>query len=159
MELGAVSSEDVTPATILFLCTGNYYRSRFAEMLFNAQAMKLELPWRADSRGLALERGLHNHGPVASCVVEILTQRRVEVLHPLRFPKQLELSDLRQSARIIALKEAEHRPLLAERYPGWEDRVEYWHIHDIDFATIDETLGGIEREVQKLVEQLRGGKG
>ena len=38
---------------VLFLCTGNYYRSRFAEMLFNALASRKDLDWTADSRGLA----------------------------------------------------------------------------------------------------------
>ena len=38
--------------TVLFLCTGNYYRSRFAEMLFNHLAAERGLQWRADSRGL-----------------------------------------------------------------------------------------------------------
>ena len=44
--------------TVLFLCTGNYYRGRFAEVLFNSVAGKMGLPWRATSRGLALERGV-----------------------------------------------------------------------------------------------------
>jgi hypothetical protein len=35
---------------VLFLCTGNYYRSRFAEVLFNSVAGKMGLPWRASSR-------------------------------------------------------------------------------------------------------------
>ncbi len=42
---------------VLFLCAGDYYRSRFAECLFNSVAGKVGLPWRATSRGLALERG------------------------------------------------------------------------------------------------------
>ena len=46
--------------TVLFLCTGNYYRSRFAEILFNSVAEKMGLPWKASSRGLALERGVNN---------------------------------------------------------------------------------------------------
>jgi protein-tyrosine phosphatase len=45
--------------TVLFLCTGNYYRSRNAEVLFNSVAGKMSLPWKASSRGLALERGVH----------------------------------------------------------------------------------------------------
>ena len=51
--------------TVLFLCTGNYYRSRFAEVLFNSVAVKMGLPWRASSRGLALERGVNHVGPMA----------------------------------------------------------------------------------------------
>ena len=42
---------------VLFLCTGNYYRSRFAEAVFNSVAARMGLSWRASSRGLALERG------------------------------------------------------------------------------------------------------
>lgn len=40
--------------TILFLCTGNYYRSRHAEAVFNHHAAAVGLGWRATSRGLAL---------------------------------------------------------------------------------------------------------
>ena len=37
---------------VLFLCTGNYYRSRFAEILFNSVAGRMGLPWKASSRGM-----------------------------------------------------------------------------------------------------------
>jgi len=51
--------------TILFLCTGNYYRSRFAE--FSSYPFQEDgLPWNAASRGLALERGINNIGPMAA---------------------------------------------------------------------------------------------
>ena len=43
---------------VLFLCTGNYYCSRFAEILFDSVAGKMGLHWKASSRGLALERGV-----------------------------------------------------------------------------------------------------
>src|SRR5256885_17038856 len=55
--------------TVLFLCTGNYYRSRFAEILFNSVAGKMGLPWQAASRGLALEPGVNNVGPMAGGAV------------------------------------------------------------------------------------------
>ena len=58
--------------TVLFLCTGNYYRSRFAEVLFNSVAARMGLPWRASSRGLALERGINNIGPMAPSAVKAL---------------------------------------------------------------------------------------
>jgi low molecular weight protein-tyrosine phosphatase len=61
--------------SVLFLCTGNYYRSRFAEILFNSVAGKMGLPWRASSRGLALERGVNNVGPMAAAAVKALETR------------------------------------------------------------------------------------
>jgi len=57
---------------ILFLCTGNYYRSRFAEHLFNWLAVKQGLDWQADSRGLALERGVNNVGAISRYAAEAL---------------------------------------------------------------------------------------
>jgi hypothetical protein len=52
--------------TVLFLCTGNYYRSRFAEVFFNHHGAKAGLTWRAVSRGLAIEFGVHNVGPLSA---------------------------------------------------------------------------------------------
>jgi protein-tyrosine phosphatase len=140
--------------TVLFLCTGNYYRSRFAEELFNALARRAGLLWRADSRGLALERGVFNVGPLSAAVIRALGVLGFQPLGTARFPLQAVEGDLARSDLIIALKEAEHRPLLCERYPGWADRVEYWHIHDVDCGTVEETLAGIAREVEALVERL-----
>lgn len=57
---------------VLFLCTGNYYPSRFAEIVFNSVAGKLGLPRRASSRGLALERGVNTVGPITVSAVEAL---------------------------------------------------------------------------------------
>ena len=57
---------------VLFLCTGNYHRSQFAEVLFNSVAEKMRLPWRASSKGLALERGIDNVGPMAVEGVSVL---------------------------------------------------------------------------------------
>jgi len=41
---------------VLFLCSANYYRSRFAEYLFNWLAPQRGLLWRAESRGLEVDR-------------------------------------------------------------------------------------------------------
>ena len=61
-----------TEKTVLVLCTGNFYRSRFAEALFNSVAGRMGLTWRASSRGLALERGASNVGPMAASAVKAL---------------------------------------------------------------------------------------
>ena len=38
--------------------------------------------------------------------------------------------DFEQAHRVIALKQAEHLPLMQERFPGWAEKIEYWHIED-----------------------------
>src|SRR5215469_10523927 len=98
--------------SVLFLCTGNYYRSRFAEALFNSVAGKLGLPWRASSRGLALERGVNNVGPMAASAVEVLEAMGVRAAEAVsRSPAQVTTGDLEGAALIVALKHAEHLPL------------------------------------------------
>ena len=49
--------------TVLFLCTGNFYRSRFAEIYFIWLAGREKICWQADSRGLALDP--NNIGPIS----------------------------------------------------------------------------------------------
>src|SRR6266446_2872322 len=101
--------------TLLFLCTGNYYRSRFAEILFNSVAGKMGLPWRASSRGLALERGVNNVGPMAVAAVKALETRGLRAAVDFaRFPMQVTADDLETANWIVALKQAEHLPLLQE---------------------------------------------
>src|SRR5205809_6946800 len=115
--------------TILFLCTGNYYRSRFAEILFNSVAGKMGLPWQAASRGLALERGVNNVGPMAVEAITALEALGVRTSDALtRLPMQVTINDLEGADRVIALKHAEHLPLLQERFPVWVEKVDFWHV-------------------------------
>ena len=139
--------------TILFLCTGNYYRSRFAEVLFNSVAGKMGLPWQASSRGLALERGVNNVGPMAVSAVKALEAMGVRAAEAVtRLPAQVTTDDLERADRIVALKQAEHLPLLQERFPAWAEKVEFWHVDDAP-----EVLGLIEQEVMGLVARILGG--
>jgi protein-tyrosine phosphatase len=138
---------------VLFLCTGNYFRSRYAEILFNSVAGKLGLPWQASSRGLALERGVHNVGPMAAEAVQALEAQGVCAAEAVtRLPAQVTAEDFAAADRVVALKRAEHLPLLQERFPAWVEKVEFWHVDD---AT--EVLGLIEQEVMVLVARILGG--
>jgi protein-tyrosine phosphatase len=136
------------------LCTGNYYRSRFAEVLFNAVSDRQGLDWRAESRGLAIERGVDNVGPMAAVVVARLRELGILDGRKLRLPLQAREEDFAAAAHVVALKEAEHRPLMEERFPAWVQRVEYWHIHDADCGIVEEALAGIKREVHALAARL-----
>ena len=138
---------------VLFLCTGNFYRSRFAEALFNSVAGKMGLPWRASSRGLAVERGVNNIGPMAVSAIKALEAMGVRPDDAItRMPAQVTTDDLEGAVLIVALKHAEHLPLLQERFPAWAEKVEFWHVDDAP-----EVLGLIEQEVMGLVARLLGG--
>jgi protein-tyrosine phosphatase len=139
---------------ILFLCTGNYYRSRFAELLFNDLAMKAEIPWRAESRGLRTELNIYNVGPISADTARRLEGKGIRSQTPHRTPIQCSEADLRGADRVIALKKDEHRRMLEDRFPGWPDRIEYWHVHDLDQATAEVALAQIEQLVEQLVEEL-----
>lgn len=140
---------------LLFLCTGNYYRSRFAEILFNTQAAKLAIDWQATSRGLATELISRNDGPISSYTLDGLEARGIEIGGEIRYPIQLEQADLRQARRVIAIHEAEHRPYMESRFPGWADRIEYWNVPDRDLAPVNQALAAIEENVLQLISQLK----
>ena len=146
----------MTSKTILFLCTVNYYRSRYAEELFNHLARRDGLDWTATSRALALERGKDNVGPMARSTFNALTADGIVPAGAQRFPAACTAAALETSDRVVAVKEAEHRALLAERFPGWEDRVTYWHVHDVDAAHPDVALAELKAHVEALVQSLRG---
>lgn len=140
--------------SLLFLCTGNYYRSRFAELLFNALADEAGLHWQAFSRGLALEQGFRNIGPISRTAVEALRALGIDVDAAARYPLQVQEHDLQQAALIIALQEAEHRPYVRDRYPAWVEKVEYWHVQDMAPTPAYNPLQEIAADVRRLIRRL-----
>jgi protein-tyrosine phosphatase len=138
---------------VLFLCTGNYYRSRFAEELFNNLATQRGLAWHADSAGL--DPTPDNRGPMsrytlAACARLGLKRPAIE-----RFPRRVTKDDFVRSDLVIAVKEAEHRPMMLKSFPEHLRQVEFWHVHDIDCAEPADTIADLARRVTALVEQLR----
>jgi hypothetical protein len=48
---------------------------------------------------------------------------------------------------------------MARLHPGWENRIEYWEISDLDAATPEVALGAIEAQVMALISGLERAKG
>jgi protein-tyrosine phosphatase len=71
-----------------------------------------------------------------------------------RFPVQLSESDLENADLVVAVKKAEHHAMMVEQFPAWADRIDYWHVDDIDCATPDEALPICESCVKTLVKTL-----
>jgi|SRR5690242_15148392 protein-tyrosine phosphatase len=143
------------PNQVLFLCTGNYYRSRYAEQLFNHLAKIEGLPWRAFSRGVAERSSPDNIGPMSRFALEALQQKAIVSEGATRYPQPCSLADFDQAQLVIALKETEHRPLIEQRFPEMADRVTYWHVDDIELAAPSVALTMIDNLVGGLILDLR----
>ncbi len=151
---------------ILFLCTGNYYRSRYAEVRFDMLATRAGLPHRAASRGLRVDFAQKfNKGPISPDALSRLstfdlpgmsirsTRSTWPTLH--RMPMDVMPADFEHSLKVIALKLEEHRPMMLERFPAWADRIEYWLVNDVPPTEAYDPLKEIDRLVAELVERLR----
>src|SRR5205814_8470782 len=94
---GGMPDTDVganTSQIVLFLCTGNYYRSRHAEAVFNHHAHAFGLGWRAESPGLAPEFGANNVGPMAQATAARLAALGCPPDPYLRLPLRVTETDL-----------------------------------------------------------------
>ena len=136
---------------VLFVCTGNYYRSRFAEAVFNHLAEKRGLPLHAVSRGLMAHLA---PGPLAWDTVDALRARGISLRHTADESEQLTEEDLQEAVVVVALKDAEHRPMFMELFPEWTDKVVYWDMTDLPVVPASVTLPAIEKEVGKLIDSL-----
>lgn len=141
--------------TVLFLCTGNYYRSRFSEYLFNHRAMQTALNWRADSRGIATDYGAGNIGPISAFAVQGLYHYGIQVGSNARFPRQLEEQDLSAADLVIALHQIEHKPLMQARFPQWVERIEYWNVADLDLAPAETAWQLMAHQIESLINRFK----
>ena len=141
---------------ILFLCTGNYYRSRTAEELFNHYAQQQGLEWQADSLGLAEDiTATRNPGPISVFALEFLEKAGVSPKRSKDFPRSLTLAESKAYDFCIALDETEHRPMIERRFPDIPHLI-YWKVPDVDKESPESALKRIQTRVLALVESFSG---
>lgn len=138
---------------ILFLCTGNFYRSRFAEIYFNFKAVKAGLDARAFSRGLQAAAG-RNKGPISMYTTDFLAHLQVPAPPVWGYPEQLLESDFDRARTVIALDETEHRPMVLRDFPHRLPEVEFWQFPDIQFESPAHILPAIREQVDRLIENI-----
>jgi protein-tyrosine phosphatase len=139
---------------ILFICTGNYYRSRFSENLFNHHAEARHLGWRATSRGVAVSLISEENGPISTHTMTGLAERGITLEEPIRKPIQLRGDDFDVADRAIAMDEREHRHFIESLFFRFRDRVEYWHVRDIGDWAPERGLEVLEKQVMALLDEL-----
>jgi predicted translation initiation factor SUI1 len=137
--------------TVLFLGTANHDRSRAADLVFNALAARMGLPWVAVSRGLAVGGRPKPKGPMAAATVKVLEGQGIRSADFGRPPLAVTAADFESAARVVAMNRAEHEPVLREHFPNWAAGVEYWQVAPGDLAAVEQQIVG-------LVTRLLGGR-
>lgn len=135
---------------VLFLCTGNYYRSRFCELYFSHLNWKNGL--KAVSYGLWAYRHI-NPGFISPHTVAYMNELDIP-LGQMRLPEQMEVRHFKSAGKVIALDKSEHLPIMEEMFPGWVDQIEYWEVHDIDYTEPAIALNSLRESVEKLSQLL-----
>ena len=134
---------------VLFVCTGNYYRSRIAEALFNQKAGEAHPGWRAISRGLQLVSSQHG---ISSLARRELLKRGVPPTSFKNEPKALTKEDLEKSDYVVLMDEAEHRPMLEKQFPTRDDRkIHYWHIGENSQMSAAKACQAMSKEIEELL--------
>jgi len=131
---------------ILFVCTGNSYRSPIAEALLKKVRGDLEVE----------SAGTHPAGMVASNAKKFL--KKENALRNLKgSPEGIAQKNLEEYDLIIAIKQ-NHKNEILRRYPQIEDRIEVWNIDDpiyLPYGSDEEVFEEIKRKVLELAKSIK----
>lgn len=141
---------------LLFLCTGNYYRSRFAEEYVNHHAKLKGLDWVADSMGIQRDfTGNGNVGPIAKNTLNKLAELGINSLGEERMPKHVYPEDIAAADRVVAVSLDEHLPMLKAL---WSDdilaKIEYFDVEDLHIEGPETALPRLIRHLDTLLTAL-----
>lgn len=143
------------PEKILFICTANYYRSRFSEMYFNHLAGSQGLSVRADSAGLEMAKWRsYNPGELSVHTVKALGELGIAIEQPYRAPRQFDPA-VHTGMRLIALSESEHRPMVARLFPQVLQQVEFWQVEDVEWETPEQAIALMQASVERCLQDYQ----
>ena len=134
---------------ILFICTGNSYRSPVAEALLKKIRGDLEVE----------SAGTQPAGMIAPNAKKFL--ERENALEKLkRTPEGIDQKNLEEYDLIVAMKQ-NHKNEILRLYPQTEDRIEVWNIDDpiyLPYGSDEEVFEEIKRKVMELAESIQDEK-
>jgi protein-tyrosine-phosphatase len=130
---------------ILFVCTGNSYRSPIAEALLKKVREDLEVE----------SAGTQPAGMIAPNAKKFL--ERENALEKLkRTPEGIDQKNLEEYDLIVAMKQ-NHKNEILRRYLQMEDRIEVWNIDDpiyLPHGSDEEIFEEIKRKVIERAESI-----
>jgi len=130
---------------ILFVCTGNSYRSPVAEALLKKVRGDLEVE----------SAGTQQAGMIAPNAKKFL--ERENALEKLKkTPEGIDQKNLDEYDLIVAMKQ-NHKNEILRRHPQMEDRIEVWDIDDpiyLSYGSDEEVFEEIKRKVIELAKSI-----
>ena len=145
----------MTLIKVLFLCTGNYYRSRMAEEIFNHLAAERRLNAQANSRGLLTSfAGSKNVGSFSPAALQVLSHYQIEPRRADEMPQRVTEQELHDAHWIIAMYQRQHAPMILAQFPEFKSKIKYWSIPDLDEMPASEAGELIYQQVADLVRQV-----
>jgi len=131
---------------ILFVCTGNSYRSLVAEAFLKKIRGDLEVE----------SAGTHPAGVIASNAKKFLEKENA--LENLKgAPEGIDQKNLEECDLIVAMKQ-NHKNELLRRHPQMEDRIQVWDIDDpiyLPYGSDKEVFEEIKWKVLELAESIK----
>jgi protein-tyrosine phosphatase len=120
--------------------------------LFNHEARRRGLAWRADSAGLDPDPA--NPGSISRHTCSALQRLGIECPTIERLPRTAALADFLTADLVVAVKRAEHEPLISANFPQRLAVVEFWDVHDLDCASPEEAILCLRTLVLELLDRL-----
>tara|TARA_B100001250_G_scaffold65491_1_gene51943 strand:- start:257 stop:688 length:432 start_codon:yes stop_codon:yes gene_type:complete len=137
---------------ILFVCTANIFRSRFAEEVFNSLAREEDSSLSAFSAGLKV--GEFTTRKIYYPALEQLERFNIEPLRENEVSTHIDDLDLDEYDRIICMDKPEHKPMVDDN-PNLKGRdIEYWNIVDIPDQDSRVSLPICYEKVNKLFSEI-----
>ena len=133
---------------VLFVCTGNAFRSPYAEALLK----KLKPDVEVDSAGL------NPVLPISEVARRFLARENAEK-HLKKSSEGLDMKPLRTYDLIVAMM-PRHRDLVIKRCPECVDRTTVWNIEDpylMSLERAEKLFNQIKRKVEALANSLCAG--
>ena len=137
---------------ILFVCTANIYRSRFAEEVFNSLAINRGASLIAFSAGLKV--GEYTTRKIYYPALDNLEKFNILPKRADELSVHINNIDLDQYDRLICIDKNEHKPMVQSDPNLSTFKFEYWDITDMPKVDSDISLPKCYKQVESLWNQV-----
>jgi len=137
---------------VLFVCTANIHRSRFAEEVFNFFCTKHNKDYHAFSAGLRV--GDYSYRKIYFPALENLKIFNIIPKRPNDLSKHIKDVNLENYDKIICMDEDEHKPMVNSDPKLSNYNFEYWNITDMPKVDSNVSLPICYKKVENLLNEM-----